>query len=76
MVMGRSSGLVLDLHHDPRAEVATWNPDDPLSVRAAAQGIDTIVYLVGVNYWRFELHPRLMEQTLDGAIAAASSTSC
>jgi len=39
-------------------------------VRAAAQGVDTIVYLVGVNYWQFELHPKLMQQTLDGAIAA------
>ncbi len=39
-------------------------------MQAAAAEIDTIVYLVGVNYWQFELHPRLMRQTLDGAIAA------
>jgi nucleoside-diphosphate-sugar epimerase len=39
-------------------------------VRAAAEGIDTLVYLVGVNYWQFELHPELMRKTLDGAIAA------
>ena len=39
-------------------------------MRAAASGVDAIVYLVGVNYWQFELHPRLMQQTLDGAIAA------
>jgi nucleoside-diphosphate-sugar epimerase len=39
-------------------------------VQAAAAGIDTLVYLVGVNYWQFELHPQLMRKTLDGAIAA------
>ena len=70
-VVGRSrEALSATFGHDPRAEIVTWSPDDPLSVRTAAQGIDTIVYLVGVNYWQFELHPRLMKQTLDGAIAA------
>jgi nucleoside-diphosphate-sugar epimerase len=54
---------------DPGAEIATWNPDDPESVRAAARGVDTIIYLVGVPYWQFELHPILMRKTLDGAIA-------
>lgn len=54
----------------PLAEIATWNPDDPASVRAAASGIDTIFYLVGVPYNHFELHPQLMRATLDGAIAA------
>lgn len=54
---------------DPLAEIATWNPDDPASVRAATRGIDTIFYLVGVPYWQFELHPALMGKTLDGAIA-------
>ncbi|MBZ5609743.1 MAG: NAD-dependent epimerase/dehydratase family protein [Acidobacteriia bacterium] len=54
---------------DPAAEIVTWNPDDPASVRAAARGIDTIFYLVGVPYWQFELHPILMRKTLEGAIA-------
>lgn len=54
---------------NPNAEIVTWNPDDPASVRAAARGIDTIFYLVGVPYWQFELHPQLMRKTLDGAIA-------
>jgi len=39
-------------------------------VKAAATGIDTLIYMVGVNYWQFELHPELMRKTLDGAIAA------
>lgn len=54
---------------DPNAEIVTWNPDDPASVRAAARGVDTIFYLIGVPYWQFELHPQLMRKTLDGAMA-------
>jgi len=54
---------------DPLAEIVTWNPDDPSSVRAASHGIDTIIYLVGVPYNHFELHPITMQKTLDGAIA-------
>jgi nucleoside-diphosphate-sugar epimerase len=70
-VVGRSrDALAMAFGKDPLAEIVTWNPDEPASVQAAAAGVDTIVYLVGVNYWQFELHPRLMKQTLDGAIAA------
>lgn len=54
---------------DPKAEIVTWDPDDAASVRAAAHGVDTLVYLVGVPYNHFELHPQLMRKTLDGAIA-------
>jgi nucleoside-diphosphate-sugar epimerase len=54
---------------DPLAEIAVWNPDDASSVRAALRGADAIVYLVGVPYNHFELHPVLMQQTLDAAIA-------
>jgi nucleoside-diphosphate-sugar epimerase len=70
-VVGRSeAALRHSFGADPLAEIVTWNPDSPDSVKAAAKGVDTLVYLVGVNYWQFELHPRLMRQTLDGAIAA------
>ena len=69
-VVGRSRApLIQSFGQDPLAEIATWEPDDPASVRAAAHGIDTIVYLVGVNYWQFELHPQLMAKTLAGAVA-------
>jgi nucleoside-diphosphate-sugar epimerase len=54
---------------DPLAEIAVWNPDDPASARAAIRGADAIVYLIGVPYNHFELHPVLMRQTLDAAIA-------
>ena len=32
--------------------------------------MDTLISLVGVDYWRFELHPQLMQKALGGAIAA------
>jgi nucleoside-diphosphate-sugar epimerase len=54
---------------DPLAEIVTWNPDDPASVRVAVRGMDTLIYLVGVPYDQFRLHPLLMQKTLDGAIA-------
>ena len=70
-VVGRSeASLRKSFGADPLAEVVTWNPDSPESVKAAASGIDTLIYLVGVNYWQFELHPQLMRKTLEGAIAA------
>ena len=70
-VVGRGeAALRAAFGHDPLAERVCWNPDDPASVRQAAQGVETLVYMVGVNYWQFALHPRLMRQTLEGAIAA------
>ena len=70
-VVGRSeASLRQTFGADPLAEIVTWNPDSPASVKAAAAGIDTLIYLVGVNYWQFELHPQLMRKTLDGAVAA------
>src|SRR4051812_26012916 len=70
-VVGRDAArLHASFGADPLAEIVAWNPDVPASVQAAASGIDTLVYLVGVNYWQFELHPELMKKTLDGAIAA------
>jgi nucleoside-diphosphate-sugar epimerase len=70
-VVGRSeASLRKSFGADGLAEIVTWNPDSPASVEAAASGIDTLIYLVGVNYWQFELHPQLMRKTLDGSIAA------
>jgi nucleoside-diphosphate-sugar epimerase len=70
-VIGRSeSSLRATFGNDPHATITTWNPDASDSVRQALEGIDTAIYMVGVNYWQFELHPQLMTKTLDGAIAA------
>lgn len=69
--IGRSrKALETAFGNDPLAEIATWNPEDANSVAAAATGLQTAVYLVGVPYNRFELHPRLMETTLAGLAAA------
>ena len=69
-VVGRDRArLEKDFGTDKLAEIVTWNPDDAQSVRAAVRGVDTLIYLVGVAYDHFELHPVLMQKTLDGAIA-------
>jgi nucleoside-diphosphate-sugar epimerase len=70
-VVGRSrEALQRTFGHDPRAEIATWNPADPASIRAAAAGLQTVIYLVGVPYDQFAQHPPLMEKTLAGVTAA------
>ena len=70
-VVGRSeASLRKAFGLDPLAEVVTWNPDSPASVIAAASGVETLIYMVGVNYWQFELHPELMRKTLAGALVA------
>ncbi|NML33926.1 NAD-dependent epimerase/dehydratase family protein [Paraburkholderia antibiotica] len=70
-VVGRSrEALQRAFGHDPHAEIVTWNPDDPASIRAAAAGLQTVVYLVGVPYDQFAQHPPLMEKTLAGVTSA------
>jgi nucleoside-diphosphate-sugar epimerase len=70
-VVGRQvHRLQAEFGHDPLAEIATWDPDDPRSIRAAAHDVETLVYLVGVPYDHFELHPVLIEKTLQGAVEA------
>ncbi|HEV2135173.1 MAG TPA: NAD-dependent epimerase/dehydratase family protein [Terracidiphilus sp.] len=52
---------------DPLAEIKAWNLDDSLSVRQALAGVETAIYLIGVNYWQFELHPALMRTVIERA---------
>jgi nucleoside-diphosphate-sugar epimerase len=69
-VVGRSRAhLEASFGGDPLAEIVTWDPSKPESVRAAARGLGAIVHLVGVPYWQFGTHPVIMAQTLTGAIA-------
>ncbi len=69
-VIGRNrASLENAFGRDPKAEIVTWNPDDPSSARTALRGSGTIVYLIGVPYDQFRLHPILMRKTLDAAIA-------
>ena len=68
-VVGRNrTELEKSFGNDPLAEIVTWNPDDPASVREACRGVGTLIYLIGVPYNHFELHPVLMQKTLEGAI--------
>ena len=70
-VVGRSlERLEQNFAEDTNAELMTWNPDQPDSIIQAATGVDTLVYMVGVDYWHFNLHPLLMRKTLDAAIQA------
>jgi nucleoside-diphosphate-sugar epimerase len=50
------------------AERVSWNPDDPSSVRHAFSGVSTLVYLLGVPYNQFRLHPILMKKVIRSAI--------
>jgi nucleoside-diphosphate-sugar epimerase len=70
-VIGRSeTSLRATFGTDSFATITPWNPDSPESIRQSLAGIDTAIYMVGVNYWQFELHPQLMKKTLDSAVAA------
>lgn len=51
------------------AEIVTWNPDDRDSARAALRGSDPLVYLIGVPYNQFQLHPILMRKTIEAAVS-------
>ncbi|QIL83703.1 NAD-dependent epimerase/dehydratase family protein [Diaphorobacter sp. HDW4A] len=62
--------LRMSFADDPQAELVTWNPDSPASIEQALRSVHTVIYLVGVNYWQFELHPELMRRTLASAEAA------
>lgn len=69
-VIGRSAAaLEKSVRGLPGVERVSWSPDDATSVRAAVRGLDTLIYLVGVPYHQFQLHPVVMRQTLAGAIA-------
>ena len=54
---------------DSLAECAIWDPDDEASIRSALRGVAAVVYMVGVPYTEFHLHPILMRRILDAAIA-------
>ena len=68
--IGRSqSTLSKAFGRDSLAEIAVWNPDDEESIRAALRGTTSAVYMVGVPYTDFHLHPILMQRVINAAIA-------
>jgi nucleoside-diphosphate-sugar epimerase len=52
----------------PHSDLAVWDPAIPETAVVALEGIQTLVYLVGVPYTDFRLHPILFEQVLTAAI--------
>ncbi len=70
-VVGRSlSQLQSAFAAYPGADLAVWDQANPEIAVAALQGIQTLVYLVGVPYTDFRLHPVLFDQVLTAAIKA------
>jgi len=68
-VVGRDEAkLRAEFGADPLAEIVTWNPDDPASIRTALSGVSAAVHMVGVPYDRFALHPVLMKRVVDAAV--------
>ncbi|HYW46276.1 MAG TPA: NAD(P)H-binding protein [Bryobacteraceae bacterium] len=53
-----------------RAEIFAADLADRDAATAAAQGVDTIIYSVGVPYPSFQLHPVLMRTTVEAAAAS------
>ena len=69
--VGRSEdSLRRHFGRDSLAEIRTWDPESPDSIVHAAEGIDTLIYMVGVPYNNFSLHPKIMRQTIEGAVKA------
>jgi nucleoside-diphosphate-sugar epimerase len=69
-VVGRTrASLEAAFGGDQLAEIVTWNPNDAESAKAAVRGSRTVIYLVGVPYNHFELHPLLMRKTVDAAVS-------
>jgi nucleoside-diphosphate-sugar epimerase len=52
------------------AELVEANLADGRAASVAAEGIDTIIYTVGVPYDRFEQHPQLMRNAIEAAQSA------
>jgi nucleoside-diphosphate-sugar epimerase len=70
-VIGRGeAGLRKVYGNNALAECVAWNPDDPASIRAAFAGVSTLIYLLGVPYNQFRLHPKLMKKVIAAAVDA------
>ena len=53
-----------------QAEIVAADLSDPAQARAAAEGMDAVVYLVGLPYPEFARHPQLTKIALEAARAA------
>ncbi|HYZ85887.1 MAG TPA: NAD-dependent epimerase/dehydratase family protein, partial [Bryobacteraceae bacterium] len=55
---------------EPNVEYRVADLSDPDAARKAAEGIETLIYTVGVPYTQFEMHPRLTRVALEAAASA------
>ena len=70
-VVGRSHNQLVSLFHPyQNADLKVWDPANPDTAVAALEGAQNMIYLVGVPYTDFRLHPVLFEQVLNAAIQA------
>ncbi len=67
-VVGRRAAALQSAFGSAHEQVAA-DLTDPADASRAAAGLDTIVHAVGVPYNHFELHPLLMQRTVDAARA-------
>ncbi|MGD0048252.1 MAG: NAD(P)H-binding protein [Bryobacteraceae bacterium] len=69
--VGRRRQALADAFGDlAGAEIVDADLSDPQQAGRAAQGVDAIVYAVGVPYTDFDQHPVLMRTTIEAAAAA------
>jgi nucleoside-diphosphate-sugar epimerase len=54
---------------DPLGEIAIWDPENVESIRQAIRDVEAAIYMVGVPYTDFHLHPVLMRRFIDAAVA-------
>jgi len=71
VAIGRDLGRLEALFGtDPQATCRVWDTQSAESLAPALAGAESAVYAIGVEYWKFALHPVLMRRALDGARAA------
>jgi len=68
VAIGRSmSKLEACFQADAYAQCRTWDTQSAESLVPALEGVERVVYLIGVEYWKFELHPILVKRALEAA---------
>lgn len=69
--IGRDRGRLEALYGaDELASCRTWDTQSAQSLVPALADVEAAIYVIGVEYWKFELHPILMQRALDGARSA------
>jgi nucleoside-diphosphate-sugar epimerase len=70
VAIGRDGAKLNALFANTGAETRIWSTEDTASLVTALRGVENVIYAIGVEYWKFELHPILVQRALDAARAA------